>query len=637
MVVKMKHLELLLYHKEREQFLESLRKLGVVHLVESETAVESSEIQPLAAQVRRCERVLQNLKKLSNEKKDKTDKVESLSAQDVLDKYDALEEQREKLTQELQVLEKDRDQMEPWGTFDLSLLKTLSDARVKIRFFTTLAKKFTTIESLSDSTIIKVNEVDGTVYFIVIEYGSEVSIEADEVRLPELALSDIVSKVAQINNQLIDVEAGIFKLVSSIAVLDEYRKTVGNQLIYKKAHLSMAGHADGTLLHMSGWFPAERENAITSFLKNYSAWFDMREPVSSDNVPVKLKNAAFPKLFEPITGLYSLPHYTELDITPFMAPFFSFFFGLCLGDVGYGAILFIGALILLSKAGPKIKPFAWLGIVLSISTIVSGVLLNSFFGKAIFGGPGVEGAFLSSGVNVFSPLASMTTEKGSVFPAMGLALVLGFVQILFGMTLQMIIRAANSGLVAGIQPLASMMMIVGGLVWAAHVNFLNLGIGEFTVGPVLIGKMLLSISVLVAKGLTWGGLVLFFFFNNIDKKIFIRPAIGLWEFYQFTTGILGDVLSYLRLFALGLAGGLLGAAFNQIAFMFITGKDGVVNYASAGIIGTVLILILGHSLNLGLSIIGSFVHPLRLTFVEFYKNIGFKGGSKPFIPFAKVE
>jgi V/A-type H+/Na+-transporting ATPase subunit I len=224
-----------------------------------------------------------------------------------------------------------------------------------------------------------------------------------------------------------------------------------------------------------------------------------------------------------------------------------------------------------------------------------------------------------------------------MFPAMGLALVLGFVQILFGMVLQTAIKMSNGGFVAGIQPISSMMMIVGGLVLAAHTNFLNLGVDTFAVGPLLVGKMLQLMPPVVAKVLMWGGLVLFFFFNNVDKKIFIRPAIGLWEFYGFTTGILGDVLSYLRLFALGLAGGLLGAAFNQIAFMFITSSDGSVHWASVGVIGTVAILIIGHALNLGLSLIGSFVHPLRLTFVEFYKNIGFKGGSKPYAPFTIVE
>jgi V/A-type H+-transporting ATPase subunit I len=115
----------------------------------------------------------------------------------------------------------------------------------------------------------------------------------------------------------------------------------------------------------------------------------------------------------------------------------------------------------------------------------------------------------------------------------------------------------------------------------------------------------------------------------------MRFGLGLWELYQFAQGLMGDGLSYLRLFALGLAGGLLGAAFNQIAFMFITTPDGTVNYASVGVIGTILVLIVGHTLNLLLSALGAFVHPLRLIFVEFYNNLEFRGGGVPYSPLSK--
>ena len=299
-------------------------------------------------------------------------------------------------------------------------------------------------------------------------------------------------------------------------------------------------------------------------------------------------------------------------------------------------IVFVGAFIARFKVNKKMKPFMSLGIVLGLATSISGLLLNSCFGQPVFGGPGISGSFLASGAQFFAPLSSRTTESGAVFPAMSLALLLGFIQLLFGMALQTYIKAKNGGFKAGLQPIASMIMVFGSIAWAAHANFLNLGIGQFTVGPAQVGALLLKVPVAVAKGLTFGSLAIYFLFNNIDKKIFLRPLTGLWDFYQFTTGLLGNILSYLRLFALGLAGGLLGAAFNQIAFMFIT-KDGVIHYASLGIIGTILVLIFGHALNLALSALGSFVHPLRLTFVEFYGAIQFKGGSKPYVPFSKIE
>ena len=122
-------------------------------------------------------------------------------------------------------------------------------------------------------------------------------------------------------------------------------------------------------------------------------------------------------------------------------------------------------------------------------------------------------------------------------------------------------------------------------------------------------------------------------FNNPDKNFFLRPLTGLWEFYQFVTGFLGDFLSYIRLFALGLASGLLGNAFNQIAFMILPGYPESTDYLSPLMAVSVIILLVGHTLNLGLSLLGSFVHPLRLTFVEFYKNLDFKGGGVAYQPF----
>ena len=126
------------------------------------------------------------------------------------------------------------------------------------------------------------------------------------------------------------------------------------------------------------------------------------------------------------------------------------------------------------------------------------------------------------------------------------------------------------------------------------------------------------------------------FLNNPDKKVYTRPLRFLGEFYFYITGLMSDGLSYLRLFALGLGGGLLGNAFNQIAFMFITDKSGNIKYTSFGIIGTILVLLAGHGLNFLLSAISSLAHTLRLTFVEFYNNVDFKGGGRAYKPFTKT-
>jgi V/A-type H+-transporting ATPase subunit I len=167
---------------------------------------------------------------------------------------------------------------------------------------------------------------------------------------------------------------------------------------------------------------------------------------------------------------------------------------------------------------------------------------------------------------------------------------------------------------------------------------MNLGIGDFAVGKFHVGNLLLMVPQDVAKWIAIGGIVALLMFDSLDKKFYMRPLGGLWTMYNFVTGFLSNFLSYLRLFALGLAGGLLGAAVNEIAFMFVKNAEtGEVNYASIGMVLTVLLLIGGHALNMALAALGAFVHPLRLTFVEFYGQAGFEGGGKPFVPFQKIE
>ena len=632
----MKRIELLLYHKEREQFLKALREIGVVHVTEKPEQVERPHVQELHGVIRLTDRTIAALQRLQKEKGQVLPQVHNGNPHEQLRRFEELEEQKEKAAQELLALKKDAGILAPWGNFNPESIKRLQKLGVKIRFFVLPLKKFESLDR-KNLSIEEINRSEGQVYFVLVERGEQASIDAEEVRLPDSSLETIQERIKDIGAHRAALDESTWKMTAFIDFLQEFKVEKINQYRYERAHHAMQEQADGKLLTLTGWFPGERENRIREFLGTFPSYFTIRDPLENEDVPVKLKNHRFPTLFEPITGMYSLPVYNELDLTPFMAPFFAIFFGLCLGDMGYGLLLLIGSLIARTKVSGKLKSFMSLGIVLGSATAISGFLLNSFFGRPIFGGPGVQGAFLETGLQTFAPLSAQTTDSGQIFPALSLALLLGFIQILFGMSLQAYVKAKYGGFAAGLQPVASIMIVFGAVTWAAHANFLDLNMGAFTVGPIEIGKMLLAVPLRVAKGLTYMGLILYFVFNNLDKKVYLRPLTGLWEFYNFTTGMLGNILSYLRLFALGLAGGLLGAAFNQIAFMFITAPDGTINYASAGVIGTILVLIFGHALNLALSALGAFVHPLRLTFVEFYGAVGFKGGSKPYMPFAKVE
>jgi V/A-type H+-transporting ATPase subunit I len=147
---------------------------------------------------------------------------------------------------------------------------------------------------------------------------------------------------------------------------------------------------------------------------------------------------------------------------------------------------------------------------------------------------------------------------------------------------------------------------VSSFILAAHADFLGLGFNSaFAIGPMQVGRYLTAVPVTAAQAILVSAFVLFVFVANPDRKIWLRPLAALWDFYQFSTGLLGDFLSYIRLFALALAGGLLGNAFNQIAFMLLPKTPTGLDLASPWLVGAILILIFGHGLNFALGVLGA--------------------------------
>lgn len=636
MITKMKKLSLLVYHGEREKFLASLQEVGVVHIVEKPDT-SSNNLQQLTSQVKANEQVIAALQKVRKEKKLTTPTSTGRSAQEICTEYEELIRSREKTEQSITSLQKDLLVLEPWGDFSTALISKLHAAGVRTRFFQISERAFSTITK-SELTYSEVARTNGQIYFVVFERTADTPLEvpADEIRMPENSLGGTKEQIKQLQAERTRIDNAIVDLSQYVGALIKECNALENQLKLESARLGLDEHAEGKVLQLTGWVPCERQKGVADFLNTLPVWYSFADPAPGEDVPVVLRNRPIPKLFEPIVKLYSLPHYQELDTTPFVAPFFALFFGLCLGDIGYGILMTLGGLVGLAKVPASMKSSMKLVITLGLSTTICGLVLNSFFGAYLVGGPGVPSALIPTGASFFAPLSPIDTGKGMAFPAMSFALLVGFVQVFVGIFMQVANKWRQRGFVHTIHPLSVFVIVMGALVLGAHTNFLNLGIGKFSVGRAMIGEMLLAVPQAVGSGLLWAGLGLFFLFNNPDSKIWMRPLQGLWEMYNLITGLLSNILSYLRLFALGLAGGLLGGAFNQIAFMFVT-REGAVNYASPLIVLTVLVLVIGHGINLALSAISSFAHPLRLTFVEFYGNIQFKGGSKPYVPFAKIQ
>lgn len=191
-----------------------------------------------------------------------------------------------------------------------------------------------------------------------------------------------------------------------------------------------------------------------------------------------------------------------------------------------------------------------------------------------------------------------------------LSLVLGVIQILFGMCMKVANRIKHLGFVYALSTIGWVILLVSFIASALLKDFMP-----------MFGTLHLIFLILAA--------VLIFFFNSPGKNLFMNFGLGLWDSYNMATGLLGDILSYVRLFALGLSGGILASVFNSLA-TGMSPKNAVV-----GPLVTILIFLIGHAINIFMNVLGAIVHPVRLTFVEFYKNAEFEGGGKKYNPFRK--
>jgi len=635
MIVKMKKLSLVLYHKEREPFCAALQDLGVVHITENPDRDASSLSAPADA-VKTAGAALAALTSAAAELDAAPAQKNDRPAADVLADIARIDTEKNSIDQELSYCAKTEAQLAPWGDFDPAIIDKLSSAGIAARFYQIEERTFGSLE-VPGAILRKVGSLGKSALVMAFSKGDMPAIDAEEIRLPAESLGAVRKRISELIAHRDDVRRQLAALTAYTRTVQKHLVALRNALDLQTAHLDLSHHAGGTLLSLVGWLPASQEKKVRNFLSGFTAWSEISDPLPTDEVPVAVRNNAFARLFEPILKMYALPGYVEIDPTPFFAPFTMLFVGLCIGDVAYGTILLAGALFAWFKAPAAFKPFAMLVLILGASTIVSGMLLNGFFGITIFGGRGVSGfSIFPSGARyaLFTPLA---TDRGTIYPMMSFSLLIGFLQLMLAFFLRIVNKIRIGGWKPAMVPLSFLLFSFGGLSSAAHINLLNLGIGSFAVCGICFGALLLMIPKTAAMIMFFSAFPLNILFSNMDKKGGDRVIMTIVDLYNnMISGIFGNILSYMRLFALGLTGGLLGGVFNQLAMMFITGKDGSVHWLSPLLPFTVLVLVAGHSLNFALCLVGAGVHPLRLTYVEFLQNLDLSWSGKPYKPLAKI-
>ena len=623
MIQEMKKLTFLVTNGEYEKFIANIRELGVIHVEELQQGATSDELQAGLDMAVRYKEALKALDFAAESYEPSAtympQPADASKAVVLLDTVERLLKEENSVKHSIDATDDAIQQLEPFGEFSWDSIRQLEQSGYKPYFYAVNNKMYKA-EWGEKYFATAINEINKKTYFVAFSNeDQEPDITAERLFLPDESLSVYQEKRKVLEEQLVCIHEQMLQ-VNAVdrASIEAGQVANENDIQLSKVHLSKEDIAGGAVKLMVGWTLKEKADGVVDYLEKEHIFYELEDPAFDDNVPIQIKNDKFSSLFEPILRMYSLPNYHDIDPLPFFAPFFMLFFGLCMGDMGYG-LLILAASIAIIFAKPDLAKYGKLGALLGGMTCICGFITGTFFGIDL---ATVDWEFIKP----MQPYFINDSMKDSFFgysPMMVISVIIGLIQVLLGMTLAGCKAVKNYGFVYGVGKfswvvaLLSATLLFGfplfGVEWSHPVQY-----------------VFYALIALSALGI--------FFLNNpnaykkdsaLGKALGVGSNIGggIWATYGMSTGLLGDLLSYIRLFALGLTGGVLGSVFNQLA-MEMSPDVPVVHE-----LVMLIILLFGHGINFGLCMISSFVHPMRLTFVEYFKNADFEGNGKEYQPF----
>lgn len=623
MIQEMKKLTFLVTNGEYEKFIANIRELGVIHVEELQQGATSDELQAGLDMAVRYKEALKALDFAAESYEPSAtympQPADASKAVVLLDTVERLLKEENSVKHSIDATDDAILQLEPFGEFSWDSIRQLEQSGYKPYFYAVNNKMYKA-EWGEKYFATAINEINKKTYFVAFSNeDQEPDITAERLFLPDESLSVYQEKRKVLEEQLVSIHEQMLQ-VNAVdrASIEAGQVANENDIQLSKVHLSKEDIAGGAVKLMVGWTLKEKADGVVDYLEKEHIFYELEDPAFDDNVPIQIKNDKFSSLFEPILRMYSLPNYHDIDPLPFFAPFFMLFFGLCMGDMGYGLLIFAASIAIIF-AKPDLAKYGKLGALLGGMTCICGFITGTFFGIDL---ATVDWEFIKP----MQPYFINDSMKDSFFgysPMMVISVIIGLIQVLLGMTLAGCKAVKNYGFVYGVGKfswvvaLLSATLLFGfplfGVEWSHPVQY-----------------VFYALIALSALGI--------FFLNNpnaykkdsaLGKALGVGSNIGggIWATYGMSTGLLGDLLSYIRLFALGLTGGVLGSVFNQLA-MEMSPDVPVVHE-----LVMLIILLFGHGINFGLCMISSFVHPMRLTFVEYFKNADFEGNGKEYQPF----
>ncbi len=579
MIVPMKKITVLVQSKDIDTTLGALRKAGVLH-IEHQNLPINEEITGLE------EKYHSLLKAIGNLPDSKDQEDPSRKPAELVDEVLNLAGEREIIAEDLKKAQKDIGLWQEWGDFDPDIIDDLKDRNIWVRLGKVTKKE---MRHVPEGVIIEQVFKKGSVIYCAVISTKEISLPFEDITLPEKSLTEMHT-VKRHNEDRIE------KIIARLKELGRYK----NRLYSYKSQLESliefnkvaAGRGQFKMLsYIAGYCPAYSVNLIETLAENERWGLVIEDPREGDNVPTLIKNPPWVDIIRPVFQMIkTIPGYRELDISLWFLLFFSVFFGILIGDAGYGLVFFILNLILHLKLRQKIKTKSifFLTYVLSFCAMVWGLLSGTFFGQA----------YLPKRVE---PLLPFLRDSANV---QALCFFIGALHLSIAHAWRFLQRFPS------LKAFSEAGWIF--MLWAAYLLARTLILGE--IFP-WYGRYFLI-----------AGAAAIILFTNPVRNIFKGIAYGLGDLLLHIVNSFTDVVSYIRLFAVGTATVAVADAFNQMA--------AGVGYSSL-LLGflTALILLLGHTLNIVLSAIAILVHGVRLNVLEFSSHLNMEWSGIEYAPF----
>ena len=600
MIEKMSKITLLVDEGSAKSALRSLRKLGVLHVKPLQNP-PSSDMSAIETRLEEIKRVLILLGEPDDPKQKASGKADKF-----VDEVLEANRTRSILVREMESLQEADRWYADWTNISLDDMASLEEDGFYIKIYQLSPSAWASEKE--NENLFALSETKGSVKVALVSRDPEETLDHRPINIPDISAKEVKYRILEIKKELIKIEKVVEGHRCHIEMIKGYDENL------KKDHqFSIIQNGLGfkeNIAYLQGYVPSDEAVTIDKAAEKHGWGFVEEEPELTDNPPTKLKNAKWIKIIEPVFDfLGTIPGYREKDISMYFLIFFAIFVAMIIGDAGYGMIFLlvsIFATFKMKKSGGKLPDVVVLMYVLSFTTIVWGAITGTWFGSVA--------------------IANIPFFKSMIIPDIA-----SFPEIFPDLTVNPQAKVQLICFILAILQLglASIMNFIDNLPKLKafeHVGWFALTVGSFTlVLNLVLGMAMPSFTVpLMAAGFAF---IVIFSAQEPGKGFFKGVLAGLGgAFNTFLDAIssFSNIISYIRLFAVGMATVAIATAFNDMAAGMMQGP---------AIIGGVIVLLVGHSLNLAMGLLSVMVHGIRLNLLEFSGQLGLEWTGYKYMPF----